>query len=493
MKADLCVPHMVFSSTIFLFVFLPLVLLSYLVVSRKFRNLLLLTASLIFYAWGENIYVLLMLVSIALNYSFGLLIDRAKQRGWSARVPLGCALVANLGLLGFFKYANFLVDNLNTVLVNIDLATVELQTVHLPIGISFFTFQALSYVVDVYRGHASVQKNPVHVALYISLFPQLIAGPIVRYHDVAEQIVRRMTRFDDFAYGIRRFIIGLGKKVLVANVLGRTADYIFSLPAETIPAGLAWIGAISYTLQIYYDFSGYSDMAIGLGRMFGFRFLENFNYPYAAQSMREFWRRWHISLSSWFRDYLYIPLGGNRHGGLRTHFNLLIVFFLCGLWHGASWTFVVWGLYHGGFLVLERLRPINTVLEALPRVLRHAYVVLAVVVGWVFFRAETFSYAIGYLQAMVTFITPPFYNSQLFLIINNEFWLTLVVAIICSAPVMRGLARTYSILEGKAVSSGMIYGYVLSIGAVVFFGFVLSYSVASLMGGAYNPFLYFRF
>ncbi|MBE0586337.1 MAG: MBOAT family protein, partial [Desulfofustis sp.] len=332
---------MVFSSTIFLFVFLPLVLLSYMVAGRKFRNVILLAASLLFYAWGENVFVLLMLISIALNYCFGLLIDHSQQRGWSGKIPLILALLTNLGLLGFFKYANFLIDNLNTILINLDFEPVEMQAVHLPIGISFFTFQALSYVIDLYRGQASVQKSPINVALYISLFPQLIAGPIVRYHDVAEQIVHRTTRFDDFTYGIRRFIIGLGKKVLVANVLGRTADYMFSLPADSIPAGLAWLGAVSYTLQIYYDFSGYSDMAIGLGRMFGFRFLENFNYPYAAQSIREFWRRWHISLSSWFRDYLYISLGGNRHGATRTYVNLMIVFFLCGLWHGASWTFVV--------------------------------------------------------------------------------------------------------------------------------------------------------
>jgi alginate O-acetyltransferase complex protein AlgI len=484
---------MVFSSTIFLFLFLPLVLLVYLLVGRRFRNLLLLAASLLFYAWGENIFVLLMLISIALNYTFGLMIDGSRQRGRSGKIPLVLALVTNLGILGFFKYANFIVDNLNPILIQLNFSVVEMQQVHLPIGISFFTFQALSYVIDLYRGHSSVQRNPINVALYISLFPQLIAGPIVRYHDIAEQIVRRSTRFEDFAWGVRRFIIGLGKKVLVANVLGRTADYIFSLPAETVPAGLAWLGAISYTLQIYYDFSGYSDMAIGLGRMFGFRFLENFNYPYVSQSIREFWRRWHISLSSWFRDYLYISLGGNRHGTTRTHINLLVVFFLCGLWHGASWTFVIWGLYHGGFLVLERLRPVKVLMDLLPRGVRHLYVLLVVVVGWVFFRAETISYAGDYLRAMVTFTTDPLYNSQLFLNINDEFWLTLVVAIICSAPVVPMVQRLIAAGEKSSVGGKLFFGHAVSLGSVVFFGFILLYSIASLMGGSYNPFLYFRF
>ena len=346
---------MVFSSTIFLFFFLPLTLLAYFVVGPRGRNLILLAASLLFYAWGETVYLLVMLFSIAANYLFGLLIDRARERGSRGGTAFALAVATNLGLLGFFKYANFFVDNLNQVLPVLGLAPMDIGRVHLPIGISFFTFQALSYIIDLYRNETAVQRSLLNFALYKALFPQLIAGPIVRYRDVAREIEQRTVSLDDFASGVQRFIIGLGKKVLIANVMGRAADTIFATPAETLPATLAWTGSIAFMLQIYFDFSGYSDMAIGLGRMFGFHFLENFNYPYIARSVREFWRRWHISLSTWFRDYLYIPLGGNRHGPVRTGANLLLVFLLCGLWHGASWTFLIWGVYHGIFLVLERV------------------------------------------------------------------------------------------------------------------------------------------
>ena len=373
------------------------------------------------------------------------------------------------------------------------MSPLEMEEIHLPIGISFFTFQALSYVIDIYRRESPVQKNIINIALYISLFPQLIAGPIVRYHDIAGQIARRRTQFDDFYYGCHRFIIGLGKKVLLANVLGRAADYIFSLPTETIPAGLAWIGAIAYTLQIYYDFSGYSDMAIGLGRMFGFHFLENFNYPYTSKSIREFWRRWHISLSSWFRDYLYKPLGGSRKGAARTYLNLLIVFFLCGLWHGASWTFVVWGLYHGCFLVGERLKPFKWLLNIIPGPLRHLYVLLVVVIGWVFFKAETFDYALGYLSAMVNFTTPSLYNSQLFLVINNEFYAVLIIGVLCSAPIYKKIEGLLLFCDARQAPRAALLNSLISICSVFFVGFVFLYSIASLMGGAYNPFLYFRF
>ncbi|MFH2122661.1 MAG: MBOAT family O-acyltransferase [Pseudomonadota bacterium] len=484
---------MVFSSTIFLFLFLPLVLLAYLVLGRKLRNIVLLIASLAFYAWGENIFVLLMLVSILLNYSFGILIDYSQRHGGNGKIPLIFAVTANLGLLGFFKYANFIVANLNTILLKLQMTPLVLEKVHLPIGISFFTFQSLSYVIDLYRRETFVQKNLINIALYVSLFPQLIAGPIIRYHDIASQIVQRRTRFDDFSYGIQRFIIGLGKKVLLANVLGRTADYIFSLPPGNIPASLAWLGAVSYTLQIYYDFSGYSDMAIGLGRMFGFHFMENFNYPYLSKSIREFWCRWHISLSSWFRDYLYIPLGGNRYGNARTYFNLLIVFLLCGLWHGACWTFVIWGLYHGGFLILERLSPGKYFLNITPAPVKHLYVLLVVIIGWVFFRAETFAYALGYLRAMVTFSTPDMYNSQLFLSINNEFYVVLLIAVICSAPIFNMLGKPLESWGGQLSMSGMLFRFTRSLSTVCFFCFVFLYSIASLMGGSYNPFLYFRF
>jgi alginate O-acetyltransferase complex protein AlgI len=484
---------MVFSSTIFLFLFLPLILLCYLFVGKKFRNLFLILASLFFYAWGENEYVLLMLVSIVLNYIFGLLIDNSRRLGRSGKLPLLVAVIVNIGILCFFKYANFFIENVNYILLLLQVKPLARQNIHLPIGISFFTFQALSYVIDLYRQKISVQKNPLNIALYLSLFPEQLAGPIVRYYDIANQICTRETQFSDFYYGIQRFIIGLGKKVLIANILGNAADYIFSLPPDKIPIGLAWLGAVSYSLQIYYDFSGYSDMAIGIARMFGFHFLENFNYPYSSRSVREFWTRWHISLSSWFKDYLYIPLGGSRKGYIRTYSNLLIVFLLCGLWHGASWTFVIWGLYHGCFLVLERTSFGKYLQSRIPVLIKHIYVILVVFIGWVFFRSETLAFALGYLKAMVSFSTPTLYNSQLFLIINNELYVTLVVATICSAPVYGLIEKMIKSWKEYTALSGPLLNSSLSICSICFFGFILVYSIASLMAGSYSPFLYFRF
>ena len=481
---------MVFSSTIFLFFFLPLTLLAYFVVGPRGRNAILLAASLLFYAWGETVYLLVMLFSIAANYLFGRLIDHARQRGRRGGLAFACAVATNLGLLGFFKYANFLVDNLNPVLPVLGLAPMDIGRVHLPIGISFFTFQALSYIIDLYRNETTVQRSLLNFALYKALFPQLIAGPIVRYRDVAREIERRTVSLHDFASGVQRFIIGLGKKVLIANVMGRAADTIFATPAETLPATLAWTGAIAFMLQIYFDFSGYSDMAIGLGRMFGFHFLENFNYPYIARSVREFWRRWHISLSTWFRDYLYIPLGGNRHGPVRTGANLLLVFLLCGLWHGASWTFLIWGVYHGIFLVLERVPAVRRLLDRLPAPVQHAYVLLVVLVGWVFFRADTFAHALAYLEAMVDFSRPPLFNSQLFLALNNEFSLTLAAAVIGSTPVFMLLQRWRT---GRPIVPAPAMRWLAATAQVGSLGFVLVYSIAAVLGGAHNPFLYFRF
>ncbi|MGB5708663.1 MAG: MBOAT family O-acyltransferase, partial [Arenicellales bacterium] len=344
---------MVFSSVLFLFLFLPVVLLLYWVIPNKWRNSFLLIVSLTFYAWGEGLFVGIMLLSIAMNYVFGLAIERGNAR--AGRLWVGIAVMANLALLGVFKYANFLVENINTLFSSTGIQLITIDQIHLPIGISFFTFQAMSYVIEVHRRVMPAQTNLLNLGLYIALFPQLIAGPIVRYHDIAAQLKTRFVNAGQVAYGIERFVIGLGKKVLIANPMGAVADEIFALPPDSITATVAWTAVACYSLQIYFDFSGYSDMAIGLGRMFGFKFLENFNYPYISQSIQEFWRRWHISLSNWFRDFLYLPLGGNRRGPGRTYFNLLIVFLLCGLWHGASWNFVVWGLLHGSFLVLERI------------------------------------------------------------------------------------------------------------------------------------------
>ena len=346
--------NLLFSSPLFLFVFLPILLGLYALAGPRYRNLVLLTASLLFYVWGEGAYVLVMIAIIAINFGLGRRVEMLAGRD-RAKITVAVAVAVNLGLLIAFKYSNFLVDQLNVVLGALRGPHLKLSPVHLPLGISFFTFHAISYVVDIHR-HKTQGGKPLDFALYMTLFPHSIAGPIVRYGDIAGQIAGRVITTAGFAEGIRRFIIGLAKKMLVANTVAVAADAIFALPGGELNFSLAWLGVACYTLQIYFDFSGYSDMAIGLAKLFGIDFLENFNYPYSARSITEFWRRWHISLSSWFRDYLYIPLGGNRCGRVRNYLNLISVFFLCGLWHGASWTFAAWGLFHGAFLVLERMK-----------------------------------------------------------------------------------------------------------------------------------------
>ena len=393
---------MLFTEPLFLFLFLPLVLGLYFAPGRRehgrYGNWVLLVASVLFYVKGGGAFTGLMLGSITFNYLMAIAVDRA--RGTAAcRGLLVFAVAANLTVLAVFKYLNFFADTVAAVAGE---GLITLPRIVLPIGISFYTFHAISYVVDVYRRDAIAQKSPVHAALYLLLFPQLIAGPIVRYWELADQLARRVVGLEDFAAGVRRFVVGLAKKLLVANLVAVPADRIFAMPPEQWTAAHAWLGIVCYTLQIYFDFSGYSDMAIGLARLFGFRFPENFRYPYVATSVQDFWRRWHISLSSWFRDYVYVPLGGNRASPLRTYLNLVIVFFLCGLWHGASWSFVVWGLYHGAFLVIERLGAAAW-LERRSPFLRHTYVMLVVLVGWVFFRADTMSQAGAYLAAMAGF------------------------------------------------------------------------------------------
>ena len=482
---------MVFSSTIFLFLFLPVTLISYLLAGRYLRNVILLIASLVFYLWGENIYVLVMLSSITVNYIVGLLIDRSIQNGKSGKAVLIAGLVANIGLLVFFKYTNFIIENINFMLGTVDIAEIKIEKIHLPIGISFFTFQAMSYIIDIFRRQSKVQTNPVSLGLYISLFPQLIAGPIVRYHDIANQIKERRTTLSDFSAGAERFIFGLGKKVLIANPLGAMADSIFLLPFDQLSAGAAWIGIICYTLQIYFDFSGYSDMAIGLGRMFGFRFLENFNYPYISRSIREFWRRWHISLSSWFRDYLYIPLGGNRKGEFRTGVNLITVFLLCGIWHGASWSFIIWGLLHGTFLVLERGLP-GRLLSNFPLIIQHLYALFIVINTWVFFRLEEISDAMNYIAAM--YGSSPAYSLHPYIMqkLDAAFLLSLLVGLILSMPVYPKLRELF--LQ-KSKNDSLFSG---SIAVVYSFKFlmlagVLVFSISSIAAGSYNPFIYFRF
>lgn len=481
---------MVFSSPIFLFLFLPLVLLVYFLLRGTVRkNICLLLFSLLFYFWGETYLVVLMLLSVSLNYFFGIKIEKQVDINRKKRI-LFYAIALNLLILVVFKYSNFIVDNINPILLSIGFDGIKLKSIHLPIGISFFTFQSLSYIIDVYRGSGAVSTSFSNVALYISLFPQLIAGPIVRYNDIAGQIVSRSINIEQFSSGAKRFIIGLVKKVLIANTVARIADDIFEIAPSEHTFAVAWLGAIAYTLQIYFDFSGYSDMAIGLGKMFGFTFPENFNYPYISKSIKEFWRRWHISLSSWFRDYLYIPLGGNKRGFNRTYFNLIIVFFLTGLWHGASWTFVVWGLYHGLFLILERIG-LNKFLDRVGAVFSTTYTLFIVVIGWVIFRADNFSYAWAFIQSMFGVNCPDNPKFYLDYFLDNEISLTILIGVILSTPVYLKLKIVRNYIINKFPNNIFHIGSNLVIHLVYICLFILSAIYVS--SNTYNPFIYFRF
>ena len=482
---------MVFSSITFLFFFLPVVLVAYLCVGRHGRNLFLLTASLFFYLWGEQIYVLVMLASITINYIFGLLIERSQAQGKTGKAALVAGVFANLALLGFFKYANFVVANLNALLTQTGIEPIQMQAVHLPIGISFFTFQALSYIIDLYRGNYPAQKNPLHLGLYISLFPQLIAGPIIRYHDIAGQIKKRRVRLEDFGCGAERFILGLGKKILIANPMGQMADHVFAMQAGLLTTTTAWLGICCYSLQIYFDFSGYSDMAIGLGRMLGFRFPENFNYPYISRSIREFWRRWHISLSSWFRDYLYIPLGGNRLGSKRTNFNLLLVFLLCGLWHGASWNFIIWGLVHGVFLVLER-GYLGRLLNTVHPLWQHCYALLVVINAWVFFRVGELEDTGTFFAVLYGFAGADTMLPQLTMDLDLFFFISLGAGIVLSLPVYPWLQREWGLWQ-QGNARRLVLSLPIQMVKLSIITGILFYSAGSLAVGSYNPFIYFRF
>ena len=414
---------MVFSSVVFLFAFLPVVFLVYSVLpSLRWKNLFLVAASLIFYAYGEPVYVIVMLISSVINHVLGLLAAGAGRRGKAA---LSLAVILDLGILCVFKYTGSILENVNGLLG----LAIPIPDIVMPIGISFFTFQALSYVIDVYRGDVQPQRDYGKVLLYISFFPQLIAGPIVKYHHIEQEIEDRQQTSQGVAPGIRRFIIGLAKKVLISNTMGLAADHVFGLPFQGSDIISAWIGAVSYALQIYYDFSGYSDMAIGLGQMFGFHFRENFQYPYHGDSMQDFWRRWHISLSTWFKEYLYIPLGGNRKGTVRTYLNKFFVFFCTGLWHGAQWTFVLWGLIHGAFLVLEdTILPIK---KCKIRWLRQFYTIVVAVLAFVVFRAEDLAQAGQMFQMMFTgFKIMPESVSALVSILDPLYLTTLVAAVV---------------------------------------------------------------
>jgi alginate O-acetyltransferase complex protein AlgI len=484
---------MLFTEPLFLFIFLPALLGLYFCAPRGARNFLLLAASLLFYAWGERTYVAILLFSIVLNYVGGLMISRAPAGGRRRRLLLVASLAGNLLLLMTFKYAGFLTANVNALLHLLGLRGLPLPHLRLPIGISFFTFMGMSYLIDIYRRQLKAERNLNTFALYITLFPHLIAGPIVRYSDIAKELKERFVSRPEFAEGIRRFIIGFGKKMLIANTVAFPADSIFNAPVEQLTTSAAWLGVVCYTLQIYFDFSGYSDMAIGLARMFGFHFPENFNYPYIADSITNFWRRWHISLSTWFRDYLFFPLGV-RGPRWRIYLNLLIVFFLCGLWHGASWTFVVWGLFHGIFLVIERLG-LSAWLQRRPRALRHIYTLLVVMVAWVFFRADTLTHALRYLRAMVGFASSSAgqnYNPAMFL--NNELWLALFLGVLGSMPLLPRLREWQERVVQDARSS---LRALLESGVWLFdFAMLVLIFVASAAlsaAGTYNPFIYFRF
>jgi len=458
---------MVFSSALFLFGFLPILLFIYYFADHWIRNYILLAASIAFYAWGEPKYVFLMLSSILVNYVFGLLIERFQGL---KKLSLAAALIFDLGVLFVFKYLNFAVDSFNRLTGS----SVMVPTIALPIGISFFTFQIMSYVIDVYRKNAPAQKNILNLALYISLFPQLIAGPIVRYEDVEKQICNRKISSEKFADGILRFSIGFSKKILIADQLSGYVDTIFSGVYPSILGN--WAGILAYTLQIYFDFSGYSDMAIGLGKMFGFDFRENFDYPYISRSIKEFWRRWHISLSSWFKDYLYIPMGGSRKGTVRTYLNLLVVFVLTGLWHGASTNFIVWGLFHAVILIAERMG-LEKLLKKFPQVAQHLYALLIVVFGWVFFRAEDLSHAIGFLEGM--FVPRGMDLANFAVNMNPQYVFCLLAGVFFSIP-HRKLKRE---LRKLGIAQYIPY--------FCFLIFLLA--ICYMVGSGYSPFLYFRF
>ncbi|MFM1652247.1 MBOAT family O-acyltransferase [Brevibacillus sp. B_LB10_24] len=468
---------MVFSSVIFLFFFLPLVLALYFSVPFKWKNTVLLISSLVFYAWGEPRYVVLMIVSIIMNYGFGIWIDKADDHEKKRVAILTFAIVFNIGLLGFFKYANFFVDVMNSALQT----NFRFHPIPLPIGISFYTFHALSYVIDVYRKREKAQQNLFRLSLYITFFPQLVAGPIIRYNAVAEQLSKRVFSSIQFAEGIKRFILGLSKKTLLANPLGSVADTVFATSAADLSTGSAWIGILAYTLQIYYDFSGYSDMAIGLGKMFGFEFAENFHYPYISKSISEFWRRWHISLGSWFRDYVYIPLGGSRAAPWKIYRNLFIVWALTGFWHGASWTFIAWGLYYGILIALEKAGLEKILSKIYP--VNHVVVLLLVMIGWVFFRADDFGYATEFIASMFYSRGGEIFDSQALSLLSLH-WLHFAIALIVAAPVYPKLQR---------LQLNKVFTKAQTVFALLFNFFLFGEVILYLINSTYNPFLYFRF
>ncbi len=476
---------MVFSSVIFLFIFLPWTLVVHYFLNPKYRNGFLLISSLLFYSWGEGLLTILILNSIFINYLGGLLIEYFKQKNAGvAKLILGTFILLNVLVLVYYKYFGFIIGNIQQLHV---LTSVTLSPIHLPIGISFYTFHIISYLIDVYRKDAVSQKNPFDLGLYIFLFPQLVAGPIIRYKDISQKIANRFIIGEDFTKGAIRFIRGLAKKMIIANTVAIIADQAFGMNTQDIPSSVAWLGIICYTMQIYFDFSGYSDMAIGLGKMLGFNFPENFNYPYIASSIRDFWQRWHISLSTWFRDYLYIPLGGNKVGKLKAYRNLFIVFFVTGLWHGASWNFIVWGMFHGCFLAIERLG-FNKILLKMPRFIQHMYTILVVVIAWVFFRADSLHYALGYLKAMFGFSHSTNYIAVAQF---DTYVLFMLIVSIVFCTNLRDLVEKTLVIQLEKM-----HLYVANVYAVLRYAsymLLFLFCIIELAQNNYNPFIYFRF
>lgn len=466
---------MVFSSTIFLCVYLPLVLLGYYICPKKGRNLFLLIASLVFYAWGEPKYVFLMIFSILVNYIFGRLMDKHRENKKRLKLMLVLSVVIDIGLLSVFKYTDFIITNVNAIFG----ANFDLLNIALPIGISFYTFQAMSYTIDVYRNDVRVQKNLIDFGMYITMFPQLIAGPIVRYADVQDQLADRSVTTADFSEGVMRFVVGLGKKVLLANQMGAVWSDIYALGGD-VSALMAWTGAIAYTFQIYFDFSGYSDMAIGLGRMFGFKFPENFRYPYQSVSITDFWRRWHITLSTWFKEYLYIPLGGNRRGLARQALNLLIVWSLTGFWHGAGWNFVMWGLYYFVILFIEKLFLLKA-LDKLPKFFRHVYALLLIIIGWVIFASDDVSVLLPYLGSMFG-ANGAIGGMDVYTLLTKAVLLIICCIASTELPKKLFLSAAGAMNEKAAFTLKSVLMIAL-----------LALSMILLIGDSYNPFLYFRF
>ena len=465
---------MVFSSELFLFIFLPATLLGCLILRRhlKLKNTWLLAVSLAFYAYGSHEIVLLLLFSVFINWAIALLITKTREAKVK-KLLLATDIIINLGYLFYFKYYNFFRENVAALTGGAS----DFERIVLPIGISFFTFQALSYCIDVYRDHTLVQKNIFNVALYIAFFPQLIAGPIVRFKTISEEIKRRHVSWEDLSEGATRFVYGLGKKVLIANLMGIMADELYAMDPSKLSVGAAWIASIAYTFQIYFDFSGYSDMAIGLGRMFGFHFLENFDSPYISKTVTEFWRRWHISLGSWFRDYIYIPLGGNRKGKGRQIINLAVVWLLTGIWHGANWTFILWGVFYGILIILEKLTGLD---RKMPAVIGNIYTMFTVNTLWVLFRSDNLAAASGMLQTMFGFTGAPLWDDNAAFYLAENYTL-FIAAFVLSLPVIKSMKKLNAVRTIFDLARPFIVAS------------ILLFSVSFMVKGAYNPFIYFNF